>query len=182
MSPTLVTLPSDARRYGHTGLNIGQIYYYQLTAVNSNGEGPRTTVLRAIPHPPLGSRDSSKDFNTLSAAGNTTPTGLWSNGTTLWVADRSGVGRIYAYNMATKARDSSKDFSTHTTIFRAGHTTPTGLWSNGTTMWVADAVDAKIYAYNMATKARDSSKDFNTSSLREITTRLASGPTALLYG
>ena len=35
-----------------------------------------------------GTRDANKDFDTLSAAGNNTPAGLWSDGTTMWVADR----------------------------------------------------------------------------------------------
>ena len=36
------------------------------------------------------------------------------------------------------------------------------LWSDGTTMWVADNADNKLYAYNLSTKARDASKDFDT--------------------
>ena len=39
---------------------------------------------------------------------------------------------------------------------------PRGLWSDGTTMWVVDAADAKLTAYNLDTKARDASKDFDT--------------------
>ena len=42
--------------------------------------------------------DSSKDFNTLSAAGNTNPAGLWSDGATMWVSD-FGQDKIYAYQM-----------------------------------------------------------------------------------
>ncbi len=106
--------------------------------------------------------DPTKDFDTLIAAGNTSPHGIWSNGTTMWVADWYN-GKIYAYNMTTKARDSSKDFST--TLSAAGNTSPTGIWSNKTTMWAADYSTRKIYAYNMTTKARDSSKDFNTNTL-----------------
>ena len=102
--------------------------------------------------------DSSKDFDTLSDAGNTSPNGLWSDGTTMWVAD-SGDDKIYAYNLATKARDSTKDFNT---LSDAGNTDPTGLWSDGTTMWVSDFADDKIYAYHMSNKSRDAMKDFNT--------------------
>ena len=36
-----------------------------------------------------------------------------------------------------------------------------GLWSDGTTMWVSDATDAKIYAYDMTTRARDAAKDIS---------------------
>ena len=39
---------------------------------------------------------------------------------------------------------------------------PRGIWSDGTTMWVADVRDPKLFAYSLATKARDPAKDFNT--------------------
>ena len=103
-------------------------------------------------------RDPDKDFNTLSFAGNRSPTGIWSDGITMWVADWTDE-KIYAYDMATKARDPDKDFNT---LLAAGNNSPWGIWSDGITMWVADYSDEKIYAYNMATKARDPDKDFNT--------------------
>ena len=42
-----------------------------------------------------------------------------------------------------------------------GNNDPRGIYTNGTTMWVADEVDNKFYAYTVSSKARDSSKDFN---------------------
>ena len=98
------------------------------------------------------------DFDTLTAAGNESPYGIWSNGTTMWVAN-TGIDKLYAYNLSTKARDSGKDFDT---LNAAENEFATGIWSDGTTMWVADLVDGKIYAYSLSTKARDSGKDFNT--------------------
>ena len=105
---------------------------------------------------------SGDDFDTLAAAGNNDPMDIWSDGTTMWVLDIEDK-KIYAYNMATKARDSAKDFNTLTSI-PAETLGPYGIWSDGTTMWVASwrANDEKIYAYSMSTKARDSAKDFNT--------------------
>ena len=111
-------------------------------------------------------RDASKDFNNLIVTGNGTvtgnaqPSGMWSDGTTMWVADWI-EGKIYAYDMATKARDASKDFDTLTA---AGNDGPRGIWSDGTTMWVVNHNndDDKVFAYNLATKARDASKDINT--------------------
>ena len=51
-----------------------------------------------------GARKPELDFNTLSAAGNTRPKGLWSDGTIMWVVD--SVGRkIYAYNMPSTDGD-----------------------------------------------------------------------------
>ena len=51
-----------------------------------------------------------RDFDTLRAAGNRNPTGIWSDGTTMWVVDRSA--KIYAYNMRSRARDRGRDFNT----------------------------------------------------------------------
>ena len=98
------------------------------------------------------------DFDTLLAADHVGPYGLWSDGTTMWVADNADQ-KIYAYSMSTKARDSSKDF---TTLIAAGNDDPNGIWSDETTMWVSDGSDKKLYAYNLSTKAHDSSKDFDT--------------------
>ena len=103
-------------------------------------------------------RNSAEEFDTLEAAENETPTGIWSDETTMWVADSSD-DKIYAYSMATKARVSSRDFDT---LDAAENERPEGIWSDGTTMWVVDSSDDKIYAYSMATKARVSSKDFDT--------------------
>ena len=92
-------------------------------------------------------RDRAKDFNTLRA-GNNSPIGLWSDGTTMWVTDHED-NKLYAYNLLTKARDRAKDFNT----LDAPETTgPIGLWSDGTTMWVMDPDDEKIYAYFMPAK------------------------------
>ena len=89
---------------------------------------------------------------------NNAPVGIWSDGTTMWVADWDD-GKIYAYDLASKARDASKDFNT---LDAAGNNYPGGIWSDGTTMWVADDFNNKIYAYDLASKARDASKDFDT--------------------
>ena len=43
-----------------------------------------------------GSHDSSKDFDTLKAAGNENPTGIWSNKTTMWVVDATDSIAIFA--------------------------------------------------------------------------------------
>ena len=88
-------------------------------------------------------RDSGKDFNTLSAAGNNDPIGIWSDGTTMWVGDPAD-NKIYAYKMSDKSHDSARDFNIPA---GAGHINRDGIWSDGETMWVADGTDDKIYAY-----------------------------------
>ena len=88
---------------------------------------------------------ASDDFDTLVAAGNEAPYGIWSDGTTMWVTDVDDI-KIYAYNLSTKARDSSKDFDT---LAAAGNLSSRGIWSDGTTMWVADETYDKLYSYNV---------------------------------
>ena len=76
----------------------------------------------------------------------------------MWVVDHAD-GRIYAYNMRSKAHDPDKGF-----YLAVEHDVPEGIWSDGTTMWVKESSYHfdKIYAYNMRSKARDPNKDFNT--------------------
>ena len=102
------------------------------------------------------SRDSGKDFDTLSAAGNGSPVGIWSDGTTMWASDFAD-GKLYAYRMSDRSRDSGRDFDT---LSAAGNKFPEGIWSDGTTMWVADTGRDMLFAYNAATMARDADKDF----------------------
>ena len=105
--------------------------------------------------------DHTKDFDTLvppDIYGNSNPRGIWSDRTTMWVVDVIDR-KLYAYNLATRARDAAKDFNT---LAGAGNNFPSDLWSDGTTIWVTDGADGKLYAYNLATRTRDAAKDFNT--------------------
>ena len=90
------------------------------------------------------------DFGTLAAARNASPSGIWTDGTTMWVADRH-ASKLYAYDRHTKARVPSKDFNS---LIAAGNTDPWGIWSDGTTMWVADISKKKIFSYNMPDDTR----------------------------
>ncbi len=94
-------------------------------------------------------RDSSKGFNDLTTDTTTnSPRGIFSDGTTLWVVNYNSArnGKLYAYNLATRARDKAKDFNT---LAGGGNGNPYGLWLDGTTMWVTNEDDDKIYAYNL---------------------------------
>ena len=111
-----------------------------------------------------GSTLAGQEFNTLKAAGATNALGIWSDGTTMWVAHSPDVAygdtssaKLFAYNMATKLRDSGKDFNT---LDAAGNDNPWGLWSDGSIMWVIDRSDARVYAYDLYTKARVPGEDF----------------------
>ena len=89
--------------------------------------------------PPAVQRDSSRDI-TLDGA-NTLPRGVWSDGITIWVADRLD-GELYAYTLADGTRDSPKDIT-----LPFSHIHAEGVWSDGTTIWVVDSQDGTLRAY-----------------------------------
>ncbi len=91
---------------------------------------------------------------------NAVPTGIWSDGTTIWVANWEGFDtKLYAYRFSGRTRDSSKDITLDTQ-----NEAPADIWSNGTTIWVADIQDGVLYAYGLENGIRDSSKDLDLSS------------------
>ena len=99
--------------------------------VNPTNNSSATLVLAV----PSGTYLPSLDFtsSTLGAVGHNNPWGMWSDGTTMWVADfAASRSKIYAYDLATKARNSSEDFNT---LIASGINFPSGIWSDGTTMW-----------------------------------------------
>ena len=131
---------------------------YSSGGTPSTGTTQQPSVTQSPPTGTAFARNPAQDFDALAAAGNTSPLGIWSDGITMWVVNRFGVKKIYAYSMATKTRDPGKDFDT---LEAAGNNGPQSIWSDGTTMWVADGLDNKIYAYGVATKARDPDGDFD---------------------
>ena len=108
---------------------------------------------------------SDGDFDLLSAISSA---GLWSDGTTMWVASNEPNpainDKIFAYHMSNKSRDPDRDFVLH-----ADNNNPTGIWSNGTTMWVADKsvgnTGDRLYSYHMSNRTYDGTEDFPTSLL-----------------
>ena len=92
----------------------------------------------------------------LRAAGNGDATGIWSNGTMMWVADDDD-DRIYGYDMQDPEDSSlwrSIDIRVRiptpqgNLIYRNMHAK--GIWSDGTTIWVADDIVDRIYAYSLS--------------------------------
>ncbi|MBC6411333.1 MAG: cadherin repeat domain-containing protein, partial [Ekhidna sp.] len=134
---------------------------HYLTVVISNGQLSNTVAveIKVTDADVPGEHVPDSDIETLEAAGNTSPTGIWSDGTTMWVANNSfsnSDNKIYAYVLATGARDDTKEVFD---LVATGNTSPTSIWSDGTTIWVADSDDNKIYAYVLATGVRDESKE-----------------------
>ena len=66
--------------------------------------------------------------------------------------------KVYAYDLATRARDSTKEFN-----LAATNTKSEGLWCNGDTVWVAEddfTGSNDIFAYNRADGTANTDVDF----------------------
>ncbi len=150
-----------------TGLTNGTQYEGRVRAFNDAGNSAWTSPARVTPAVPLPSTWISL------ASANTNPSGIWSDGTTMWVLDTVD-GKLYAYTLATGVRDTTKEFDLASANDGEG-----GIWSNGTTMWVSDFTDDKLYAYTLSTGARDTSKEFDLTALNVFPTALWSDGTTI---
>ncbi|MBT4275150.1 MAG: hypothetical protein HOD39_09450 [Verrucomicrobia bacterium] len=119
-------------------------------------------------------RDAAKDFDfqSLREVGATSPAGLWSNGSTLYVSDwrnhrmfSTPIGEASPLEPTTEdfSRSPEGDFAK---MAEQGNMHPSGIWSNGTTQWIADMADDMIYAYDIATGLRAENLDFETQTLQ----------------
>ena len=97
------------------------------------------------------------DLDGLKAAGNDNPTGIWTDGATIWVVDYTDT-YVYAYNRDGN-RVTDEEFDLH-----ADNDDPRSIWSDQTTMWVSEGDDKKIYAYTLEGGSRDTGKEFNLDS------------------
>ena len=119
-----------------------------VTARLDGFESARTTLTIAASWAP-------PDIDTLRAAGNRHPRGIWSDGDTMWVADIVD-DKLYAYALADGVRRAARDIGT---LRAAGNRTPTGLWSDGETIWVVDQNKKKFFAYALADGERRPGRD-----------------------
>ncbi len=83
------------------------------------------------------------------ARANSRPSGVWSDGETVWVADLEDA-KLYAYGRADGEREPGKDMATEPG--------PMGLWSDGETLWVA-GLEGGLRAHRLADGARLAERD-----------------------
>ena len=93
--------------------------------------------------------------------GNDRATGVWSDGTTLWVADNAdgASDAVYAYDLASgervEERVEEREFELHET-----NRAPRGFWSDGEAVWVSDSGRERLFAYDLATGERLEEREF----------------------
>ena len=143
-------------------LHGDQIFAYEL---------PRTSVpAEAIPY----RRNPAKDLARMASAGNDHAEGIWSDGTTMWVADHDD-DHVYAYRLSDGARDEASEFDLYNRSLFQGNHHARGIWLDKTTMWVADHDDDRIYAYRLSDGARDEESEFGDDVLKAAGNEDATG-------
>ena len=156
---------ADSRTAGHqVDVPVGDsMFKIKVTAQNDTFmELYEVTVERDDAH--LFGWTPTRDLNGLEAAGNASPQGIWSDGTTMWVADDED-DKLYAYTLATGVRDEDMDI-----MLASDNGSPKGIWSDGTTMWVSDDVAGKLIAYNLKDDTNISENEFgNPDTDKDIT-------------
>ena len=97
----------------------------------------------------------TRDFESLDGE-NDLPTGLWSNGETLWVIENSasGADALFAYALEGGERRPEHEFALDPRN-RFSH----GIWSDRETLWVADSGQDRLFAYDLAGGERRVDRD-----------------------
>ena len=162
--------------YEHIGLTVGTSRHYRVSAINSDGVGDPSNIDDATTSPitgPItggggggggGPSPSEVDFEWTVQhdiaeldGGNDWPTGLWSDGETLWIAE-NGQGTddaVYAYDLASGERVEEREFALHET-----NRAPRGFWSDRSVVWVSDSGRERLFAYDLATGERLEEREF----------------------
>ncbi len=89
-------------------------------------------------------------------AGHDTPSGMWSDGATLWLL-QNGTGAddaIYAYDLDTGQRDDDRDFD-----LDERNRAPRGVWSDRTVIWISDSGQEKLFAHDLESGERLPDRD-----------------------
>ena len=97
----------------------------------------------------------TRDIEQLDS-GHDAPTGAWSDGSVLWLAE-NGDGAddaVYAYDLATGERVEEREFE-----LDERNRAPRGVWSNELTAWVADSGQDRLFAYDLESGDRDEERE-----------------------
>ncbi len=149
-------------------LVAGSSYGATVTATDPAGSSAGTHVGILVesarsPSPGRSSTPSSVDYewsveHDLDALDihNNRPTGLWSDGTTLWITESEPgeFGAVYAYDLPGGGRAEQAEFE----LDRANRA-PNGIAGDGTTAWVSDDDEGRFFAYDLGTGERAEHRD-----------------------
>ncbi|MCY3880676.1 MAG: aryl-sulfate sulfotransferase [Chloroflexi bacterium] len=88
--------------------------------------------------------------------GHGTPTGMWSDGTTLWLLQNGATANdaVYAYVLGTGERAGEREFA-----LDQRNRAPRGIWSDGETVWISDSGRDRLFAHELASGERLPDRD-----------------------
>ena len=115
------------------------------------------TVTRGEPDVVWGERLADRD---IALPGVSSPSGVWSDGTDVWVV--TTAGRVSVYSLADGAEHTDRGFALPGRVEYAA-----GLWSNGATLWVSDVNGGWVRAYGLSDGVRQADRDLNVGRNRE---------------
>ena len=104
---------------------------------------------------------------------NSSPSGIWSDGETAWVAQWLG-DTVRAYRLSDGQRVAGRDIE-----LAGGNLLPGGVWADGETLWVADW-RRRMYAYRLSDGEREPGRDIVSKAADADPTGLWSGGRTLL--
>ncbi len=89
-------------------------------------------------------------------AGHDMPTGMWSDGTTLWIAENgdSADDAIHAYDLESGELVEEREFELAET-----NRAPRGVWSDRQVIWLSDSGRNRLFAHELATGERFPERD-----------------------
>ena len=93
--------------------------------------------------------------------GHDSPTGAWSDGSVLWLAE-NGDGAddmVYAYDLKTGERLDDREYE-----LAKKNRAPRGFWSDGVTLWVSDSGQERLFAYDFQSGERVPERDIDLDS------------------
>ena len=132
----------------NTSYSIDDSKTYDIRICSTNATGRACSLAPWIEG--AGTRITGKEFSVGSS-----PAGIWSDGTTMWVAAQHSAD-VRAYTLATGSPVTSEEFDPDTE-----NSSPEGIWANDTTFWMSDLSDDKLYAYKRSDGSRDTAKDID---------------------
>ncbi len=97
----------------------------------------------------------TRDIDELDG-GHDRPSGLWSDGVTLWLLENGdgALGAIYAYDLENGERVEGREFE-----LDERNRAPRGIWSDRTTIWISDSGQNHLFAHDLATGERLPERD-----------------------
>ena len=162
--------PVEETTWRDEDVELNTTYVYRLRAVNEDGSAAWSEEVSATPRVPVviiggggGPSPSIVDFEwnvtrdiEELGGGHDTPSGQWSDGTTLWVLE-NGDGTddaVYAYDLKTGERVEGREFALDDT-----NRAPRGVWSDRTVLWVSDSGRNSLFAHSLESGERLPERD-----------------------